>query len=74
MVSHSNMEPKAFYKAHIAPYKVKLELWYKRHQNLYTYFMLIILTGWNVIFSKSKLYQKVFKDLPLPPKELTVGE
>jgi len=74
MISHSKMEPKEFYKAYIAPYKADLELWYKANQNLYTYFMLIVLTAWSVIFSDSKLYQKVFKDLPIPPKELIVGE
>lgn len=74
MISRSQMDPKAFYKAYIAPYKSELELWYKKNQNLYTYFMLIILTAWSVIFSNSKLYKKVFKDLPIPPKELIIGD
>ncbi len=74
MISNSDMEPKAFYKAYIAPYKAELELWYKENQNLYTYFMLIGLTAWSVVFSDSKLYKKVFKDLPEAPKELIVGE
>jgi len=74
MISNSNMEPKAFYKDYIAPYKADLELWYKANQNLYTYFMLIALTAWSVVFSGSKLYLRVFKDLPIPPKELIVGE
>jgi lipopolysaccharide/colanic/teichoic acid biosynthesis glycosyltransferase len=74
MISNSSMQPKEFYKAYIAPYKADLELWYKANQNLYTYFMLIVLTAWSVIFPDSKLYQKVFKDLPIPPKELIVGE
>ncbi len=74
MISKSNMDPKEFYKAYIAPYKADLELWYKERQNLYTYFMLIALTAWSVIFSDSKLYRKVFKDLPKPPKELIVEE
>lgn len=34
--------------------------------------MLIILTAWLVLFSESKLYLKVFKDLPTPPQELIV--
>jgi lipopolysaccharide/colanic/teichoic acid biosynthesis glycosyltransferase len=72
MISKSELEPKEFYKLYIAPYKAELELWYKKNQNLYTYFMLIALTAWNVIFSDSKLYLKVFKDLPVPPKELIV--
>ncbi|MDY0116832.1 MAG: sugar transferase [Sulfurimonadaceae bacterium] len=74
MISNSSMEPKAFYKDYIAPYKAELELWYKENQNLYTYFMLIALTAWSIFFSESKLYQRVFKDLPAPPKELVVGE
>ena len=74
MISNSDMEPKAFYKAYIAPYKADLELWYKENQNLYTYFMLIGLTAWSVVFSDSKLYTKVFNDLPEAPKELIVGE
>lgn len=72
MISRSGMEPKEFYREFIAPYKAELELWYKRNQNLYTYFMLIALTAWSVLFADSKLYLKVFKDLPIPPKELIV--
>ena len=74
MISNSTMEPKEFYKAYIAPYKAELELWYKVNQNMYTYFMLIALTAWSIFFSDSKLYRKVFKDLPEPPQELIVGE
>jgi len=73
MISNSTMEPKEFYKAYIAPYKAELELWYKVNQNMYTYFMLIALTAWSIFFSDSKLYRKVFKDLPEPPQELVVG-
>ena len=36
--------------------------------------MLIALTAWSVVFSDSQLYLKVFKDLPIPPKEIIVGE
>ena len=74
MISNSTMEPKEFYKAYIAPYKAELELWYKVNQNMYTYFMLIALTAWSIFFSDSKLYRKVFKDLPEAPQELVVGE
>lgn len=74
LISNSDLDPKEFYKLYIVPYKIELELWYKNNQNLYTYFMLIVLTAWNVVFSDSKLYEKVFKDLPLPPKELILGK
>jgi lipopolysaccharide/colanic/teichoic acid biosynthesis glycosyltransferase len=59
-----------FYDNVIAPYKGKLEEWYVEHQDLGTYFKLIAITIWVVIFSDSKIYKKVFKDLPKPPKEL----
>jgi len=73
MISKSNMEPQEFYKKFIVPYKVELELWYKKNQGLKTYFLLIFLTAWCVAFSKSKIYMKVFKDLPEPPAELIIG-
>lgn len=72
MISNSTMQPKEFYKTFIAPYKVELELWYKKRQNLSLYFTLIILTANNVIFPKSTLYKRIFKDLPEPPRELEI--
>lgn len=71
MISKSGMDPKEFYKNFIAPYKADLEIWYKNHKGLFTYFLLIGMTAWCVMFSKSKVYEKFFKDLPLAPKELT---
>jgi len=66
-----NIDRLKFYDDIIAPYKGELEQWYVKNQNLYTYFMLICLTVWIVLFPKSKIYQQIFKDLPQPPKELT---
>jgi len=60
-----------FYDDVIAPYKGELEQWYVKHHTLYTYFMLIGLTIWVVIFSNSKVYKSIFKDLPAPPEELS---
>jgi len=65
-----NTDRLKFYDEVIAPYKGELEEWYIKHQNLYTYFMLIFLTAWVVIKPTTKLHFKVFKDLPKPPKEL----
>ena len=59
-----------FYDDVIAPYKGELEQWYVKHHNLYTYFMLIGLTVWVVIFSDSKVYKSIFKDLPEVPRQL----
>jgi lipopolysaccharide/colanic/teichoic acid biosynthesis glycosyltransferase len=58
------------YSSLIAPYKGELELWYIKNKNLYTYFMLIALTVWVVIFPKSKIYMRIFSDLPKPISEL----
>ena len=58
MITNSEMDPKMFYKEYIAPYKADLELWYKKNQSLYTYFRIIGLTAWTVVFSDSKLYEK----------------
>lgn len=61
---------KVFRDEVIAPYKGELEQWYVKHHNLYTYFMLIGLTVWVVLFSDSKVYKSIFKDLPTPPDSL----
>jgi len=65
-----NIDRLKFYDNVIAPYKGELEQWYVKNQNLYTYFMLIGLTVWVVLFSDSKVYQSIFKDLPETPAEL----
>jgi lipopolysaccharide/colanic/teichoic acid biosynthesis glycosyltransferase len=57
-------DPKAMYAA-IYPYKGALEMWYQQHCSLYTDFMIIFLTAWSIIFPKTNLIQKVFKDLPV---------
>jgi len=70
MISRSAMEPKAFYKKYIIPYKVDLELWYKKNQGISTYFKIIFLTAWVIVFPKSLLIYKLFKDMPASVQEL----
>jgi lipopolysaccharide/colanic/teichoic acid biosynthesis glycosyltransferase len=70
ILDNPNIDRLKFYDEIIAPYKGKLEEWYVKHRNLYTYFMLIFLTIWVVIFPQSRIYRKIFKDLPEPPEEL----
>ena len=48
----------------VSPYKGALEMWYQRHMGLCTDFMLIFLTAWVIVFPKSRLVFKVFRDLP----------
>ena len=56
-----------FYDNIIGPYKGKVEAWYVGNQNLLVYFSLILLTVWVVLFSKSDLIWRLYKDLPSPP-------
>ena len=56
-----------FYDNVIGPYKGDVEAWYVGKQGLITYFSLILLTVWVVLFPKSDLVWRLFKDLPSPP-------
>lgn len=53
-----------YYATVISPYKGALEMWYQDHASIWTDLMLIFLTAWVVVFPKSDLTHKVFKDLP----------
>ena len=59
-----------FYDNVIAPYKGIVEAWYVNHQNLRTYFAVIGVTFWVVLFPKSDIVWRVFKGLPPPPVAL----
>jgi lipopolysaccharide/colanic/teichoic acid biosynthesis glycosyltransferase len=52
------------YEEDIAPYKGKLEVWYKKNKNFGLDLTLIFLTIWVILFPKSTIYEKWFKDLP----------
>jgi lipopolysaccharide/colanic/teichoic acid biosynthesis glycosyltransferase len=64
LVSASGLPPHEFYEKIIAPYKGELEMWYHKHKSFYVDFMLIFLTAWVVVFPKSKLMFRIFKNLP----------
>jgi lipopolysaccharide/colanic/teichoic acid biosynthesis glycosyltransferase len=62
-VSKAN-DPVAFFNEVIQPFKGTLELWYRDNKSLYTDAMLIFLTAWVILFPKSQLVYKIFKNLP----------
>lgn len=70
LISASDQPPHEFYAQHIAPYKGALEMWYQTHKSLFTDLSLIFLTGWVIIFPKSNLVYRFFKNLPPRPKDL----
>jgi len=63
-------DPMKYYDDVILPYKGALENWYSSRQGLLTYFLLIFLTVWVVLFSRSNLVWKLLPGLPNPPQEL----
>jgi lipopolysaccharide/colanic/teichoic acid biosynthesis glycosyltransferase len=67
---HGHADARQFYDQVIAPYKGSLEEWYVNNQGLWTYFMLIGLTVWVVLFPKSTAVWRVFGTLPKPAPEL----
>ena len=54
----------------ISKYKGKVESWYVENDNFLIYIKLIIITAMVVIFPKTKIIWRVFKDLPKPPKDI----
>ena len=64
-IMEQSKKPKdKFYAEDIAPYKGELELWYIDNQTTILDIKLIFLTVWVVLFSESKLYRDMLKDLP----------
>ena len=59
-----------FYDSVIAPYKGEVESWYISNQNLFTYFVVIGVTVWVILFPSSRIVWRAFKDLPAPPESL----
>ena len=53
-----------FYKNIIYPFKGELEIWYQKNKSFLLDLKLIFITAWVILFSKSKIYDKVFTDLP----------
>ena len=59
-----------FYDNVIAPYKGEVEAWYVDHQTMFTYFAVILVTVWVVLFPSSRVVWRVFNGLPVPPDAL----
>jgi lipopolysaccharide/colanic/teichoic acid biosynthesis glycosyltransferase len=59
-----------FYDQVIAPYKGEVEAYYTDIIGIFSYFKIIFLTIWVVLFPKSSLVWKVFPNIPPPPDSL----
>ena len=52
------------YRKKIIPLKGELEVLYVNNKNIYTYFVLIIMTLIVIFIPNTKIYYKIFRDLP----------
>lgn len=59
-----------YYDNVIMPYKGKLEEWFVENQGLVVYLLAMFVTAWVVIFPRSTIVWRVFRELPPPPPEL----
>ena len=59
-----------FYDQVIAPYKGDVEAYYIKVTGIFSYFKIIFLTLWVVLFPKSGAVWKVFANIPAPPDSL----
>ena len=64
LLSETKMNPANFYKEFVSPYKGELEMWYQKNLSFKIDILLIFLTVWVIVFSKSELSYRLFKDLP----------
>jgi lipopolysaccharide/colanic/teichoic acid biosynthesis glycosyltransferase len=59
-----------FYDQVIAPYKGEVEAYYTDIIGIFSYFKIIFLTLWVVLFPKTSVVWKVFPTIPTPPDSL----
>ncbi len=69
LISSATEEPHVFYEKVIAPYKGALEIYYQNNLCTFTDLKLIFATAWYILFPKSNLLNRLFKDLPSNPYE-----
>ncbi len=69
---NEGIDGRTYYETEIYPYKGELEMWYQGHKSFFTDVVIIFLTAWSILFSKTALPFKIFKDLPPKPDSLKV--
>ena len=71
LLSRPGIDPRAFYRDEIAPFKGELEMWYLDHKSLWLDARLMLLTVWVVLRPTSDIVYRSFTDLPPRPSWLT---
>lgn len=65
-----NLDVSKFYDDVIMPYKGSLEQWYVQNNSIFSYFFLITMTIYVLVFGSPRLIFNVFTSLPKIPKNL----
>lgn len=60
-------EPMEFYREHIIPYKIDLELWFVENNSLWLYIKIIFVTAWVILFPSSNIVSNTFSGIPKLP-------
>ncbi|MBK1636536.1 sugar transferase [Rhodovulum adriaticum] len=63
-------DPQALYESTIMPYKGEVERWYLHNRSIRSYFLVIVMTVWVILFPRSGAAWAAFPGLPTAPKEL----
>jgi len=63
-------DPRKFYLEVLTPYKGYVEKWYVDNYSIKNYLLIIFCTILIVLFPKSTLHMKLFKNVPTPPQEI----
>ncbi len=72
-IKKSGRDPWKYYKNVIYPFKGEVEMWYQKHRSFKTDFFILFLTAWQIVFPKSELVFKIFKDLPKKSQKLELS-
>tara|TARA_B100001093_G_scaffold400065_1_gene387572 strand:- start:1002 stop:1667 length:666 start_codon:yes stop_codon:yes gene_type:complete len=63
-------DPIEFHSKVLTPFKAETEIWFFNKKSIFNYFIIIFLTIWVVLFSKSRALDFFFKKRPEMPKDL----
>ncbi|MAD47886.1 MAG: lipid carrier--UDP-N-acetylgalactosaminyltransferase [Gammaproteobacteria bacterium] len=63
-------DPIEFHSKILTPFKAETEIWFFNKKSIFNYFIIIFLTIWVVLFSKSRALDFFFKKRPEMPKDL----
>ena len=69
-ILHDVSDPRKFYDTIIAPYKARVDIWYRQNISFSKYLILIILTVIVVLTGRIRIIFLVFPDIPEVPHDL----